>query len=247
MPQYVKHSGVWREVKEPYVRHSGSWRSVKEGYVRHAGVWRRFHSSDPTPGDPSSVGQPFSGGYYAGANIIVGGQEYALVVAPKTQGGESASKLKWKNTDSATSGTDSINNGWSNSNAMNNTTHPAARFCRTLNINGHTDWYLPSKDELEICYRYLKPTTAANNTSSGANSNSNPPGSVYTAGNPVQTSISIYQSGGTEAFDTTSYYWTSTQHSTDYASRQFFNTGFQNTGGNKTNSIWVRAVRRVAL
>ena len=36
------------------------------------------------------------GGFYAGANII-GGVEYALVVAPKTQGGESATPLKWKN------------------------------------------------------------------------------------------------------------------------------------------------------
>jgi len=31
---------------------------------------------------------------------------------------------------------------------MCNTSHPAAHFCCTLNINGYTDWYLPSSGEM---------------------------------------------------------------------------------------------------
>ena len=191
------------------------------------------------------AGDPFGGGFYAGANIIVDGVEYALVVAPKTQGGESATTLRWKYENTSTADTDSLNDGWANSNTMNNADHPAAHYCRGLNINGHTDWYLPSQDELEICYRYLKPITTANNTSSGANSSSNPPGSVYTAGNPVQTSISIFQSGGTEAF-TAGVYWTSTQNTANVARNLNFSLGHQ-SNYNKTVTNRVRAVRRVAL
>ena len=251
MPQYVRHNGVWREVKQPYVRHLGAWRSVDEGYVRHAGVWRQFHKSRPTPGDPSSVGMPYEGGFYAGANIIIDGQEYALVVAPRSQGGLSSGRLQWKTADTGTSGTDSRNDGWANSNNMNNTSHPAARFCRRLNINGHTDWYLPSRDESEICYRYLKPNTASNATLGGfhgINPSSNPEGTPYTTGDPSQTSISIFQEGGGEDFrtDSTVSYWTSTHTSSETARRLSLNMGSQ-FNSSKTISFWVRAVRKVAV
>ena len=204
--------------------------------------------------EPSSAGLPFGGGFYAGANIIVDGQEYAIVVAPRSQGGLSTTGLEWKTANTSTSGTDSLNDGWSNSNAMNNSSHPAAQFCRGLNINGHNDWYLPSRDELEICYRYLKPTTAETTTNTinpdgpGVNNNSNPVGTAYTSSDPTQTSISIFQEGGGEDFplDHMVPYSSSTQNSSTRAWFQFFGNGRQGDR-DKANPFWVRAVRRIAI
>jgi hypothetical protein len=206
--------------------------------------------------DPSSAGQPLGGGYYAGANIIVNGTTYALVVAPKAQGGEAPSTLQWKTSQTTTSGTDSTNNGRSNTAAMIDagaSAHPAANFCANLNINGFNDWHLPSADELEICYRYLKPGTGSNNTDSrslhgatnGTNPNSDPVGAGYTSSNPAQTSLIIYQTGGAEAFFE-NYYWSSTQSSASYAWGQSFFNGYQFTS-TKTTSTYVRAVRWVEV
>ena len=196
--------------------------------------------------DPSSAGLPYGGGYYAG-KFTTGGKTYALIVSPKASGGESTAQ--WKTPDTPTAGTTSTNDGWANTNAMitaGASAHPAANFCRGLNINGYNDWYLPSKDELEICYRYLKPTTEANNTSHGANSSAIPSTSNYTSGSPAQTSVAIFRTGNTEAFRTDTWYWSSTEGSSTYAWSQTFYAGFQSLN-HKTYSYWARAVRRVEI
>jgi len=196
--------------------------------------------------DPSSVGLPYGGGYYAG-KIVTGGVTYALIVAPKAQGGESNS-LAWKTSQSTTTGTTSINDGLANTNAMiaaGAEAHPAANFCNNLSINGYSDWYLPAKDELEILYRYLKPTTNANNTSSGANTSSVPTTSNYTSGSPAQTSVTIFRTGNSEAF-TSNYYWASTEYSSTRGWIQYFTDGNQNNLG-KTSTGYVRGVRRIAI
>ena len=139
---------------------------------------------------PDFVGKPYGGGYYAG-NIKIGNQEYAIVAAPKTQGGESPTTLQWKTSNTATANTGSINDGKANTAAMiaaGAAAHPAASFCNSLTINGYNDWYLPAKDELEILYRAFKPTTQQNNTSFGTNTSSVPPRTNYTGSDPAQTS-----------------------------------------------------------
>ena len=194
---------------------------------------------------PDEPGAPFGGGYYAG-RIMVGGVEYALVVAPKTQGGEA--NLQWKTTQTTTSGTDSRNDGWANTQAMiqaGSAIHPAAAFCRGLNINGYDDWYLPSWDELELLYRAFKPTTAGNNTGSGANPSAIPPTGNYTTRNPSQTNVDVFKEGGGEDF-TAAYYWNSTQSSSSASRGQNFRNGGQTTGS-KTATTRVRGVRRVAV
>src|SRR5690606_5383295 len=66
---------------------------------------------------PDTPGAPFGGGYYAG-RINIGGQIYALVVAPKALGGEAPGALTWKTSQTSTAGTGSINDGWANTQAM---------------------------------------------------------------------------------------------------------------------------------
>lgn len=199
-------------------------------------------STEPVPTTP---GTPFGGGYYAG-RIMVDGVEYALVVAPKTQG--EADSLRWKTSNTPTVGTDSRNDGWSNTQAMiqaGSAIHPAAAFCRGLNINGYDDWYLPSQDELEILYRVFKPTLTNNNTDSGANPSAIPPTGNYTTGNPAYTNDVVFRQGGGEVFYT-GYYWSSTQSSSTNCLNTHFGTGYQGTSS-KTTPRQVRAVRRVAI
>ena len=202
---------------------------------------------------PTVFGQAWGGGYYAGV-IKVGTTRYALIVAPKS----TQTSLAQKTSNDATTGTQSINDGWSNTAAMNNASHPAAQYCRNMNAGGYTDWYLPSRDELELCYRNLKPTTTNNTTSDpgiggnqnsqpGTNPNSDPAGAAYTTTNPAQTTATTFQSGGVEAFDE-AYYWTSTESSssTNNSLIQYFSYGSQ-SWNSKTSVYRVRGVRRVQI
>jgi hypothetical protein len=104
------------------------------------------------------------------------------------------------------------------------------------------------KNEIEVCYYNLKPTTTNNNTvMSGINANAVPArASYYTAGTPAQTSAAAFQTGGSEAFFYGSYYWSSTQESTSRAWTPYFNNGYM-LYYNKTMTVRVRAIRRVAV
>ena len=75
---------------------------------------------------------------------------------------------------------------------------------------------MPAVDELELCYRALKPTTDSNYTGNivrndtgskpnGTNPNSDPTGAAYTTSVPGQTSVVTFRSGGAESFSS-SYY-----------------------------------------
>lgn len=207
--------------------------------------------------DPSNAGEPYGGGYYAGANIVVGGVTYALVVAPLTMGGQDNLPWEWT-TDPDVPGAVSTNDGRSNTAAIvaagGSSSSVAAGFCNNLNINGYSDWHLPSPDELEICYRYLKPTVIDNYVNSdhgpspggnGNNPNSDPVGGDYTTSNPSQTSIGIFQAGSSEAF-TAYFYFSSMQASSGIAWYHSFYDGNQYTLA-KSSSYNVRAVRWVEI
>lgn len=104
---------------------------------------------------PTTPGTPFGGGLYAGQITEDDGITYAIIVAAKAQGGEASGTLAWKLSNTTTTGTDSLNNGFNNTAAMvaaGISLHPAANFCKGLSINGYTDWYLPAKDELNLLY-----------------------------------------------------------------------------------------------
>ena len=194
-----------------------------------------------------TIGQALGGGYFAGQISTAGNgtADYNLVVGPVSS---AQSTLQWKIVNTSTAGTSSVINGPANSSAMNNATHPAAQFCEGRTIGGFTDWYMPAKNELEVCYYNLKPTTTGNNTGSGINANAVPArASNYTTGIPARTSAADFQSTGAEDF-ATQYYWTSTEASAAYAWFHYFYNGNQTTTAfYKNGSTFVRAVRRVAV
>ena len=210
-----------------------------------AGIIQGFLASIGGATEPV-IGSSYEGGYYAGKISTAGNgtADYYLVVAPVSSG-ENSSK-QWKTSNTTTSGTSSVIDGPTNSANMNNASHPAAQFCEGLTIGGFSDWYMPAKNELEVCYYNLKPTTALNNTSSGTNTNAVPSrSSNYTSGTPAQTSAADFKDTGAEDFAAANY-WSSTEDSATLAWRQNFSVGNQ-VSSDKDNSLRVRAIRRVAV
>jgi hypothetical protein len=195
---------------------------------------------------PPAIGSAYEGGFYAGqiSTTANGVATHYLIVAPVSSG-ENGSK-QWKTSNTSTAGTSSVIDGPTNSANMNYASYPAAQFCEAVNVGGYTDWYMPAKNELEICYYNLKPTTTANN-SSGANTNAVPSrGSNYTAGTPAQTSAADFKDTGAEDF-AAAFYWSSTEYSTAGAWSQTFSNGGQYYFFIKTSSLRVRCVRRLAI
>ena len=205
-------------------------------------------SNSITTPAPLAIGDAYQGGYYAGQISTAGNSiaDYNLVVGPVASA-ESSSK-QWKTTNTSTAGTSSVIDGPANSAAMNNASHPAAQFCEAVTAGGYTDWYLPAKNELEVCYYNLKPNTTSNNTSSGTNTNAVPSrGSNYTSGTPAQTSAANFKDTGAEDF-TAFLYWASTESSAIDAWTQYFGPGLQRSYSSKAAGLYrVRAVRRVAV
>jgi len=199
--------------------------------------------------DPANlpIGQFYQGGYFAGyiSHTANSTATHGLIVAPKATG--ESSSLQWKTTTTTTSGTDSEYDGAANTASMSDANHPAANFCAGLTIGGYSDWYLPAPYEIDIAYFNLKPTTTSNDTNSGENPYSVPERTVeYTAGNPTQTSVSIFQAGGSQAFVTTSDYWTSFQPGATTSYNFLFADGSFDVA-TKTTSLYVRAFRKFAL
>jgi hypothetical protein len=203
------------------------------------------------PGVPE-IGAAYEGGFFAGQISTAGNgiADYNLVIGPLSAA-QAGTELQWKNANTATAGADSVIDGLQNTADMvadgNSTVYPAAHFCNNLTIGGFSDWYMPSKNELEICYYNLKPTTTSNNGSSGINANAVPArASNYTSGDPAQTVATNFQSGNSEVF-LADVYWSSTEGSSATGWRQSFSDGEQDNGNGKVASHYVRAVRRVPV
>jgi hypothetical protein len=195
------------------------------------------------------IGSAYGGGFFAGQIGVNGVATHNLVIGPVASA-QNTSK-QWKNATTTTAGADSVIDGPQNTADMvadgNSTVYPAAHFCNDLVIGGFSDWYMPAKNELEVCYFNLKPTTDSNNTSSGINANAVPArASNYTAGTPAQTSAAAFKDTGAEDFAAVGY-WASTETNATNAWPLFFNNGNQYNGTTKTNSYRVRAIRRVAV
>ena len=201
---------------------------------------------------------------------------YRVIVAPKASGEHAGTVLKNTNTALPTA-CQTLTEGLAATQAMRDdntsTVYPAAHWARNLNIGGKTDWYIPARDELELCWRNLKPTTTANyvganrpasasfsyaNNGSygdtanthGTNNNSSPTGAAYTSSVPGQTAATAFRAGGAEAYEFGSaYYWSSSDYNASNACFHYWhssNPGYQSNYG-KTGTSRVRAVRRSVI
>ena len=198
---------------------------------------------------PLVIGGAFGGGFFAGQIGTSSVATHNLVIGPLST---AQSTLAWKNANTATSGADSDINGPQNTADMvadgNSTVYPAAHFCNDLVIGGFSDWYMPAKNELEVCYFNLKPTTSSNSASSGINPNAVPArASNYTAGTPAQTSAAAFVTvSGAEAFANFGYN-SSTEADATTVWSQNFGSGNQGAGPKSYAGYRVRAIRRVAV
>lgn len=194
---------------------------------------------------PTVPGTPFGGGFYAG-RILVDGAEHAVIVAPKAEGEHQPAE--WGEYGQEVAGANSFFNGAANTRAMSAAGCPLAVWALALSIGGFSDWHLPSRDELEICYRNLKPTTETNVRWRGDNPSSVPVGYPYSLDAPAQTASGEFKEGGSEAFDD-SWYWSSTQCSAYYAWGQGFSGGYAGNfgGGGKLGEWRARAVRTIPI
>ena len=195
-----------------------------------------------TASEVCTPGAPLKGGFFVG-RIRLGDAIYSIVVAPKADGDQAPTP--WNKTRKVVAGAQSFNDGLANTEAMASAGSALAKWARALRLGGFDDWYLPSRDELELCYRHLKPGTEENYVwRSGDNPSSVPAGYPYTTTDPAQTTIEAFRIGGAEAFDE-NWYWTSTQSAdeAEFAWYQRFLTGGQLTDPQDVE-LRARAVRR---
>jgi hypothetical protein len=213
---------------------------------------------------PAVLGEPWGGGYFAGyiSHTADGNPTHALIVAPRETGATGTgytltTNLAWKTSVTATANTNSLFDGAANTTAMiaddiatGTTSHPAAQFCDSLTIAGFSDWYLPSRYELEIAYFNLKPSTADNLTTYGSNQYAIPLRSIgYTLSYPPRTSISTFASPGSQAFQNSAH-WSSSEQTAARGWPLNFDSGDQIGNislANKSTTYRVRAFRRIAL
>jgi hypothetical protein len=233
-----------------------------------------------TPARQAQPGDSLGGGYFIGQIRLLKGQHdydanapyaadtiYNLIASPAAQGQKEPLFYKDNTTPESNPAISQLLN---DGKYITNTfwgDRPGNKFAKNLAIGGHSDWYVPARDELEIFYRNLKPTSGTNysngndlaqdgpaNDSStdspgvgrSANQNSVPPGPAYTDNNPAQTTIAAFQQGGSEAFPASQgFLWSSTEYSGNTGQGWGISFGNGNQGTPSKNAgRTIRAIRR---
>lgn len=191
---------------------------------------------------PTIIGTPFAGGFYMG-RYFANGEERALIDSGRAGDLYGA----WGEYSKDIPGAKSYFDGRANTIAMAEAGSELAQKVLLLEIGGCNDWYLPARDQLELQYRFGKPTTQENYCSfrDGENPSVVPATYPYTKENPIQTVADNYRAGGAEAFRP-EWHWTSTQFSPTTAWVQTFGHGHQR-GTGKGNEFAARAVRSLKI
>lgn len=229
------------------------------------GANRAFPSTNAeqifTPGDA------YGGGFYVGKMSINGNgvATHHLIVSDIST---RRTNLSW---DSRTTGNSGYETNINNPiNGPQNTTslagqgsyYEAAIYCENLSSGGYTDWYLPSPQELQMCYYYLKPSTDANHNYGDQYGGANPyavapqPINIgYGTAGPSQTSATVFRLGNAQSFGTAGYYTSAESASSTLILRKvnvqvvYFSDGSIQES-NKSQSwagFYTRAVRRIPI
>lgn len=195
---------------------------------------------------PTTIGSSYNGGYYAGQINYGANTSFPnfrnLIVCPAAD----AFVTDMVGTTTTTSNV----SGSINTASLISDGVWAASTVTSFSIGGYTDWYIPSIQELEICYYNLKPNITDNVTFLGSNVYAVPPRLTnYTLQNPTQTSAVDFQfPGGAEAFDPTVLNggaWASTTFGSNVYFKQFtdgFSTYLLNFVSNTVRAIRSEAV-----
>lgn len=193
-----------------------------------------------------TIGSAYGGGFFAG-QININSVIYNLVLSPRASGEVPASV--YKNDALGFTGNTSQNDGkliQDNMVAAGIAKFPAQQVVKNMTIGGYTDWYIPSKLEMEILYRNLKPTTANNVTTSGTNASAVPPTTNYTTTNPARTALTQFRATAGSDYMTADYYYSASQGPSGalWVHGKRFSTGVD--GEDKAEFDYpVRAMRRV--
>jgi len=212
-------------------------------------------SGSITPALPA-IGSALGGGYFAGQISATGNgvATHNLIVSDKSVG--QADRSYYTSYPPPTTNPTSMVDGAGNTATLVSgygSGVPAAYFCDQLNTGGYTDWYLPAGNELEILYWFLKPTNDSNTDGIWANVNAVSPEPYNTNHTsspnvPSQTTATAFQSGGAQAFNTTTY--VSSTQSTLGNPMQCYVMNFYTAASvvdGKTPTFKCRAIRKVAV
>ncbi len=195
---------------------------------------------------PTRIGQIVNGCMFVGINRIQT-RSYAIFVSPAN----TVIRASQKTSLTHTPNTQSVVDGYSNTQSMFDLDHPAAYYCATLSVNGFGDFYLPSMNELNLCFNALNPGSRVDYHKDKnmnvlqlriENNSSIPVGSSYTLLNPLPTEMIV----NSEFKFNPRWYWSSTEvstHNNGSLIRHFFN-GLQNRSIKTSVRYSVRAVRR---
>lgn len=123
--------------------------------VSAASAEQSFTISTAPDYSTAQIGDPIGGGIYAGTITYADARQYHIVAAKAA--GE-AYGLQWGNVGTLTTATD-VDDGMANQNVIltsfDSGDSDAFYYCRDYTGGGHSDWYMPSKNEMLLIINNL--------------------------------------------------------------------------------------------